>query len=59
MMRNRGTINADECDAFSRKARRLLHWRRGELRVIKRGFSKRVRFQGRQNARAEVAKTDA
>jgi hypothetical protein len=45
MMGNRGSANGDECDAFSRKSRRLLSWRPGELRKIKRAFSKRMRRQ--------------
>lgn len=43
MMGNRGAIGGDEHDAFSRRARRLLKWRAGELRKIKRKFSKRTR----------------
>lgn len=45
MMGNRGNANGDECDAFSRRSRRLLHWRRGELRRVKRAFNKRMRRQ--------------
>lgn len=33
----------DEYDAFSQKARRMLHWRPGVLRAIKRRYWKRVR----------------
>ena len=40
---NRGCRGGDEFDAFSRRWRQLLIWRRGELRKIKRGFSKRMR----------------
>lgn len=43
MMGNRGQKGGDECDAFSRKSRRILPWKRGELRRIKRAFSKRMR----------------
>lgn len=43
MTGNRGCCSGDECDAFSRRSRHLLHWRRGELRKIKRSFSKRMR----------------
>jgi len=51
MMGNRGSANGIECDAFSRRSRRMLAWRRGELRKIKRAFSKRARRSGRQAAR--------
>lgn len=47
MMGNRGCADGDECDAFSRRSRRLLSWRSGELRKIKRRFSKRMRKQAR------------
>lgn len=55
MMGNRGSANGAECDAFSRRSRRMLHWRRGELRKLKRAFSKRMRKSlrsgnGRQDA---------
>lgn len=43
MMGNRGTANGDERDAFSRRSRHLISWRRGELKKIKRRFSKRIR----------------
>lgn len=43
MMGNRGSGNGIETDAFSRRSRFLLHWRRGALRKIKRAFSKRQR----------------
>lgn len=36
MMGARGSANGIECDAFSRRARRLLSWRRGEFSEIKR-----------------------
>ncbi|MBZ0210182.1 MAG: hypothetical protein K8F92_11080 [Hyphomicrobium sp.] len=42
MTGNRGTKNGDEYDAFSRN-RGIHSWRRGKLRRIKRGFSKRMR----------------
>ncbi len=45
MMGNRGAVNGDEGDAFSRKSRRLLYWKRGQLRKLKRAFSKRMRKQ--------------
>ena len=43
MMGNRGSASGIEVDAFSRKSRNLLRWGRGELRRIKRAFSKRQR----------------
>lgn len=43
MMGNRGAKGGDEYDAFSKHWRKLLRWRRGELRAIKRRFSKRLR----------------
>jgi hypothetical protein len=42
-MGNRGNANGMECDAFSRRSRRMLAWRGGELRKIKRAFAKRAR----------------
>ena len=47
MMGNRGTANGDEWDAFSRRSRRLLRWRAGELKMIKRRFSRRMRKQAK------------
>ena len=43
MTGNRGCRGRDEHDAFSRRSRKLIRWKRGQLRAIKRGFSKRVR----------------
>ena len=51
MMGNRGAGNGDEHDAFSRGWRRLIFWKRGELKKIKRRFSKRQR----RGARAALA----
>jgi hypothetical protein len=51
MTGNRGTKNGDECDAFSRRSRGIHRWRPGELRRIKRGFSKRMRKLARQALR--------
>jgi hypothetical protein len=48
MMGNRGSANGIETDAFSRRSRRILRWGRGELRKIKRQFSKRMRREGNQ-----------
>jgi hypothetical protein len=50
MMGNRGSANGIEVDAFSPRSRRLLRWRRGHLRKIKRQFSKRQRREGKREA---------
>jgi hypothetical protein len=47
MMGSRGSRGGDEIDAFSRRSRRLLRWGRGELKVIKRAFWKRIRKLGK------------
>ena len=41
-------ISGNECDAFSRRARRLLHWRAGEVRRIKRRYWRRFRYKVRR-----------
>jgi hypothetical protein len=43
MMGSRGSADGIECDAFSRRSRRMLSWKRGELRKVKRAFAKRAR----------------
>ncbi len=43
MIGNRVYKGGDECDAFSRRSRGLIRWKRGELKKIKRRFSKRMR----------------
>ena len=43
MMGSRGSSNGIECDAFSRRSRRMLSWGRGELKKVKRAFAKRSR----------------
>lgn len=50
MMGNRGSASGIEVDAFSRRSRRMLSWGRGELRKIKRQFSKRERRSGKPKA---------
>jgi hypothetical protein len=52
MMGSRGYRGGNECDAFSRRARRIRGWKRGELRWVKRGFWKRVRKAARQEVRS-------
>lgn len=47
MMGNRGSADALETDAFSRKSRGLRHWRRGALKKLKRAFGKRQRRAGK------------
>lgn len=53
MMGNRGAVNGWEEDAFSRKSRRLHRWGRGELKLLKRAFHKRLRRQAAEDAREE------
>ena len=43
MMGHRSRTNAEERDAFSKRSRRLLQWRPGELGRIKRQFGKKHR----------------
>lgn len=45
--------DGDEVDAFSRKARRALKWRRGEVRGIKTRATRRNRRQAREALRVE------
>ena len=45
--------DGDEVDAFSRKARRALKWRRGEVRGIKTRAHRRTRRQAREALRVE------
>lgn len=44
----------DEVDAFSRKARKALKWRRGEVRGIKTRATRRNRRQARQAIRSAI-----
>ena len=37
------TRDGDERDAFSKRSRKYLRWRRGTLKRIKRGYNKRLR----------------
>ncbi len=53
MMGSRGYKGGDECDAFSRRSRRILSWKPGELRTIKRRYWKRTR----KTAHHEVVRT--
>ena len=51
MMGNGGMRGAVEYDAFT-GWRRVLHWHRGQLKKVKRSFSKRMRRQARLALRA-------
>jgi hypothetical protein len=53
MMGSRGYKGGDECDAFSRRSRRIIFWKRGELQTIKRRYWKRTR----KTAHNEVSRT--
>jgi hypothetical protein len=53
MMGSRGYKGGDECDAFSRGSRRIIYWKRGALRAIKRRYWKRTR----KTAHNEVSRT--
>lgn len=48
MMGSRGTANGDEYDAFARRGRHLIGWKRGERHAIKQGFARRMRRIARQ-----------
>jgi hypothetical protein len=39
----RAKSNGDDFEAFHKKARRMLNWRRGEIRRIKTAFWRRLR----------------
>jgi len=45
--------DGDEVDVFSRKARRALKWRRGEVRGVKTRAARRDRRQARETLRVE------
>jgi hypothetical protein len=53
MMGSRGSADGIECDAFSRRSRRMLSWKRGELRKVKRAFAKRARRMARLSVRRD------
>ena len=53
MMGSRGYKGGEECDAFSRGSRRIIFWKRGQLRIIKRRYWKRMR----KTAHDEVVRT--
>lgn len=47
-------INANEMDAFHRIARRMFHWKRGELRAVKRGYARRFRRKAKADTLAQA-----
>ena len=55
MMGSRGVKSGDEYDALSRKSRRILMFRPGEVRAVKRKFNKRMRKEARAAARKEAS----
>jgi hypothetical protein len=50
----RRCIDGDEVDAHSRRSRRMLRWKPGELAAIKRRTNKRERREGRAETRKET-----
>lgn len=54
MMGSRGWKGASECDALSRKSRRLIHLKPNEIRAAKRSFNKRTRKSARATAWQEA-----
>jgi hypothetical protein len=48
----RAKSNGDDFEAFHKKARRMLHWRRGELKRIKTAFWRRLRAKLRSKGGA-------
>jgi hypothetical protein len=55
MRNDRLKLSGAEQDAFSRRSRRLLVWKRGELRGIKRRFARRSRRSVRIATAKELA----
>jgi hypothetical protein len=51
MLGHRGTTNGDEYDAFSRRVRAMLRWKRGVLGKIKRGHNRKMRRKARHALR--------
>lgn len=41
--------SGDEVDVFSKRWRKFLKWKPGQIKKIRRGFSKRARREGRKN----------
>lgn len=54
MMGNKGMVGGDEYEALSRKSRRLINWKKGEIAKIKRKFWKRARKLGKFDLRREA-----
>ncbi len=57
-MGSRARLNGDECDAFSRRARKLLVWRRGEVQKIKRRFWRAQRLRTKRDADGQVREAE-
>jgi hypothetical protein len=55
MMGNRGYRGGDEFDAFSRRSRRLLSWRPGHVKLLKRAFWKRARRKAKAQTFCSLA----
>jgi len=55
MMGNKGMVGGDEYEALSRKSRQLIHWKRGEIARIKRGFWKRTRKLGKFDLKRAIS----
>jgi len=45
--------SGDEVDAFSKRSRRLIIWKRGQLKKIKRKYWKRFRQKEKQYGKTE------
>jgi hypothetical protein len=50
----RKRVGGDEQDALSRKARRLYHWKPGQINRIKRRNNKRERREGKKQIQEEM-----
>lgn len=51
----RAKSNGDDIEAFHKKCRRMLKWRRGEIRRIKTAFWRRLRAKMRSQKTADDA----
>ena len=56
MMGTKANGGGDDYDAFSRRARRIIRWKRGEPHAIKRRASRWQRRSTRWTLRAETAR---
>ena len=55
MMGTRHKLSGLEWDAFSRRSRKLMRWRTGEVAAIKSAFRRRLRHRLKQSLNAEAA----